>query len=122
MTRDIVAHVCGVPAVDAPELAPYNPGNLSGQAVALVEEVIAWLMDFPWIAAPGGGDTYEGWLANWTDYFHRVYAEFGGDDTRAVVLIVFGMELRALSHITEGKPIERYERQSVKPGQFVVVH
>jgi broad specificity phosphatase PhoE len=123
VTRDIVAHVCGVPATDAPELDPYNVGNLSGQAVEGIVAIIDYLIDFPLIAPPGG-ETYAGFINEWDQYFHQCYEGegFGGDDSRALVLIVHGNELRALPWVTERKPVTAYRHQRVKPSQYVVVH
>jgi broad specificity phosphatase PhoE len=122
-TRHIIAQVCRVPEVDAPEFAPLDIGHLSGAALTpLVWELIGFLMDVPFIPFPGGG-TYGEYFSNLLNNFHRVYEEYGGDDSRAVVLVLFGNEFRALPAITEpGKPIERYTQQKVKPGDYVVIH
>lgn len=121
-TRAIVAQVCGVPQVDAPELDPLNVGNLSGKAVgAAIWAIIALLMEIPTIPFPQG-ETYQDFLKEWGDYFHKTYAQYGGDDSRAVVLVVHGNELRALPALTGQGPIESYQKQKVAPGEFVVVH
>lgn len=123
MTRDIVSQVCNVPATSAPELDPWNVGDLSGKAVSAIEAIIALLMDIPDIPAPGG-EAYGTWLDEFDAYFHKVYTGegFGGDDSRALVLIVHGNEERALPWVTERKPVEAYRHERVKPGQYVVVH
>lgn len=123
MTRDIVAQVCGIPSTDAPQLDPWNVGDLSGKAVAAIEAIIGILMDFPLIPAPGG-EAYGGWLDNFDAYFHQCYEGegFGGDESRALVLIVHGNEERALPWVTERKPVTAYRHERVKPGQYVVVH
>jgi broad specificity phosphatase PhoE len=120
-TRDIIAQVCGVPAKDAPEFAPYNPGDLSGRPVNAIIDIIEFLIDVPFIPAPGG-DTFGDYFQRFSDSWHKVYAEFGGDDSRAVVLVLFGNEFRVLPAVTEGKPIDKYATQKVKPGEYVVIH
>src|SRR5579864_1204220 len=94
-TRHIVAQVCGVPEKDAPEFAPWDPGALSGKPVALIADILELLIDVPFIPAPGG-DTFGNYFQNFADSFHKVYDEFGGDDSRAVVLVLFGNEFRVL--------------------------
>ena len=121
ITRDIVAEVCAVPAVDAPELDPYNVGDLSGKSVALVETIIDWLIDFPMVLAPGG-ESYDNFIQEFAAYHQKAYAEYGGDDSRALVSIVHGNEIRALPFVVEGKPVTAYRHQRVKPSQYVVVH
>ena len=120
-TAQIVAQVTGAPIANHPELAPWDPGELTGKAVGAIAELIAFLIDVPFIAPPGG-EAIGGWLAEWQQTFHQAYVDFGGDDSRAVVLIVHGMELRALPVVTGTGAMEKYEQQSVKPGEFVVVH
>lgn len=120
-TRHIIAQVCGVPERDAPEFAPYNPGELSGKPVSLIVDVLELLMDVPFLPAPGG-DTWADYFNRFSDSWHKVYAEFGADDSRAVVLVLFGNEFRCLPAVTEGKPIDKYATQKVKPGEFVVIH
>jgi broad specificity phosphatase PhoE len=120
-SRDIIARVCGVPGKDAPEFAPYNPGELSGKPVAAIIDILELLIDVPFIPAPGG-DTFAEYFQRFADSFHKVYAEFGGDDSLAVVLVLFGNEFRVLPAVTEGKPIDKYATQKVKPGDYVVIH
>src|SRR6202158_4463674 len=120
-TRHIIAQVCGVPEVDAPEFAPWDPGELSGKPIAAIAAILELLIDVPIIPAPNGqafGDSFQ----NFRDSFHKVYAEYGGDDSRAVVLVLFGNEFRALPAVTEGKPIDKYATQKVHPGGYVVIH
>lgn len=121
-SRTIVAQVCDVPEVDAPELAPWDPGDLSGRPIEAITAVIEFLMDIPFIPAPGGGQAYGDYVQNFTAAWHKAYAEYGQDDSRAVVLILFGNEFRVLPQILEGKPIDKYTAQPVKPGDYVVVH
>ena len=120
-TRAIVAAVCNVPEVDAPEFSPWDPGYLSGQPIAAVETIIEFLMDIPFIPAPGG-QSYGAYVQNFTNAWQALYQEWGGDDSRAVVVILFGNEFRVLPKILEGKPVDRYSQQKVKPGDYVVVH
>lgn len=120
-TRHIVAQVCGVPEVDAPEFAPWDPGTLSGKPLEAIADIIGLLMDIPFIPAPGG-DAYGDYVNNFQRVWQKVYAEYGQDDSRAVVLILFGNEFRVLPMITRGEPIEQYSQQKVKPGDFVVIH
>lgn len=117
----IVAVACQAPMKDMPALAPWDPGALTGMPLQMVWDLIALLMDVPAIAPPGG-ETVGEWLSAWLDTFQKVYAEYGQDDSRAVVLIVHGMEMRALPVVTGTGPMEKYQQQVVKPGEFVVVH
>jgi broad specificity phosphatase PhoE len=120
-TRDLLAQLCGIPAEDAPQFAPYDPGDLSGQPVAAIAMLLELLIDVPILQAPGGG-TYADYFANFQQAWQQLYAEYGGDDSRAVVVVLFGNEFRALPAVLYGKPIEKYTQQTVKPGQFVVVN
>jgi broad specificity phosphatase PhoE len=120
-TRDLLAQLCGVPTVDAPEFAPYDPGSLSGQPVQAIIDILEMLIEVPILQAPGGG-TYAEYFQNFANAWHKLYAEYGGDDSRAVVVVLFGNEFRALPAVLYGKPIEKYSQQAVKPGQFVVIH
>jgi broad specificity phosphatase PhoE len=120
-TRHIIAQACGIPEVDAPEFAPWDPGVLSGKPVTLIAELLEFLIDIPFIPAPQG-QSFGDYFQNFANAWHRVYAQFGQDDSRAVVLVLFGNEFRALPAITEGKPIDKYATQKVKPGDYVVIH
>jgi broad specificity phosphatase PhoE len=131
-TRDIIAQVCTqhlaaqglnrlVPAVDAPQFAPYDPGDLSGQPVHLILDLLEMLIEVPFLTAPGGG-TYQEYFENFANAWHSLYAEYGGDGSRAVCVVLFGNEFRALPAVLYGKPIEKYSQQAVKPGQFVVIN
>jgi broad specificity phosphatase PhoE len=120
-TRDIIAQVCGVPAVDAPEFAPYDPGDLSGHPLSAILDVLEMLIEVPILQAPNGG-TYADYFQNFANAWAKLYAEYGGDDSRAVAVVLFGNEFRALPAVLYGKPIEKYTQQTVKPGQFVVIH
>jgi broad specificity phosphatase PhoE len=131
-TRDIIAQICTehlrnqglkrqVPAVDAPEFAPYDPGSLSGQPVHAIIDILEMLIEVPILQAPGGG-TYAEYFQNFSDAWQKLYAEYGGDESRAAVVVLFGNEFRALPAVLYGKPIEKYSQQMVKPGQFVVVN
>lgn len=120
-TGQIVSSACHVGLKDMPALAPWDPGALTGMPLEMIWDLIALLIDVPAISPPGG-KTVGSWLSAWIDTFQKVYAEYGQDDTRAVVLIVHGMEMRALPVVTGTGPMEKYKEQSVKPGEFVVVH
>src|SRR6202521_3470365 len=131
-TRDIIAQVCTdhlhsqgitrqVPAVDAPQFAPYNPGDLSGQPIALIVDLLELLIEVPLLAAPSGG-TYADYFTNFANAWYQLYVDYGGDDSRAVAVVLFGNEFRALPAILEGKPIAKYSQQPIKPGQFMVIH
>lgn len=120
-TRQIVAQVCGIPEEDAPQFAPWDPGALSGQPVTLIADLLELLIDVPFLPAPGG-QAFGDYFQNFSDAWHALYAEYGGDDSRAVAVVLFGNEFRALPAVTEGKPIDKYATQKVKPGEYVVVH
>jgi broad specificity phosphatase PhoE len=126
-TGQIVAQICGVPLNFTDQLDPYNPGSLSGKSVAAIEVILDMLIDMPLLPAPGGGDTYADFVNRFDAYFHSVYDPpphgegFGGDPSRAIVLIVHGMEMRALPYVVERKPVVAHRHQSFKPGEFVVV-
>lgn len=125
-TGQIVAQICGVPLSTDSALDPYNPGDLSGKAVAAIEAILDLLIDIPFLPAPGG-ESINNWISEFDTYFHGIYDPpphgegFGGDDSRAIVLIVHGMELRALPWVTERKPMTAYRHQSFKPGEYVVI-
>ena len=126
-TRHIIARVCSeahgfhVPEKDAPELDPYDVGALSGKPVINILPLLMLLIDIPFLKAPGG-ESFQNYADEFTNYWHQTYTEYGGDDSRAVVLVLFGNEFRLLPAITEGKPIDKYTQQKVKPGDFVVIH
>jgi broad specificity phosphatase PhoE len=120
-TRDIIARDCGVPAEDAPQFAPYDPGNLSGQPVKAIIGILEMLIEVPLLVAPGGG-TYADYFSNFQHAWAQLYQEYGRDDSRAACVVLFGNEFRALPAVLYGKPIEKYSQQMVKPGQFLVVN
>jgi broad specificity phosphatase PhoE len=120
-SRDIISQACGVPAIDAPQFAPYDPGDLSGKAMNAVLAILELLIDVPFLSAPNGG-TYADYFANFSSAWQDLYAEYGGDDTRAVAVVLFGNEFRALPAVLRGEPIQKPEQQTVQPGQFLVVH
>ena len=127
-TAQIVADVCGVPLTMTDHLDPYDPGSLSGKSVEAIAVILDLLINIPFLAAPGGGDTYADFINRVDAYFHSVYDPpphgegFGHDDSRALLLIYHGMEMRALPWIVERKPVQAYRHQSFKPGEFVVIH
>ena len=120
-TRDIISEACGIPAVDAPQFAPYDPGDLSGKPLAAVISILELLIDVPLLTAPNGS-TYADYFANFAGAWQELYAEYGGDDTRAAVVVLFGNEFRALPAVLRGEPIQKPEQQTVQPGQFLVIH
>jgi broad specificity phosphatase PhoE len=120
-TRDIIAKVCGVPAEDAPQFAPYDPGDLSGKPVSAIMDLLELLIEVPFLQAPGGG-TYADYFTNFSHAWQSLYTDYGGDDSRAVAVVLFGNEFRALPAVLYGKPVEKYTQQVVKPGQFMVIH
>jgi len=117
----IVSQVCGVPLKDMPSLAPWDSGALTGQPLEAVWDVLSILMDIPTVAAPGGQAVGD-WAAKWAQTFEQVYAEYGKDDSRAVVLIVHGMEMRALPPLTGDGEFDKSQQQNVGPGDFVIIH
>jgi broad specificity phosphatase PhoE len=120
-TRDIIAQVCGVPAVDAPQFAPYDPGDLSGRPLAAIISILELLIDVPLLTAPNGG-TYADYFQNFQSAWQDLYSQYAGDDTRAVAVVLFGNEFRALPAVLRGDPIQKPEQQTVQPGQFLVIH
>jgi broad specificity phosphatase PhoE len=120
-TRHILAEVCQVPEVDAPEFAPYDPGSLSGKPISLIGDILEYLIDIPFLAAPGGGQSFEEYFQNFASAWHSLYSEYGGDDSKAVVVVLFGNEFRALPAILQGKPVDKHATTKVKPGEYVVV-
>jgi broad specificity phosphatase PhoE len=120
-TRAIVASICNVPEVDAPELDPYDAGDLSGKPLINVLPLLEMLIAIPFLSAPGG-ETYEDYAREFAAYWHGVYAEFGGDDSRAVVLVLHGNEFRLLPHLLTGEPVGSYAESAIDPGDFVVIH
>jgi broad specificity phosphatase PhoE len=120
-TRDIIAKICNVPAEDAPQFAPYDPGDLSGKPVAAIMDLLELLIEVPFLQAPGGG-TYADYFTNFSNAWESLYTDYGGDDSRAVAVVLFGNEFRALPAVLYGKPVEKYTQQMVKPGQFMVIH
>jgi broad specificity phosphatase PhoE len=119
-TRDIIATACGVPAVDAPQFAPYDPGDLSGKPMSAILAILELLIDIPFLSAPNGG-TYADYFANFASAWQELYREYGGDDKRAVAVVLFGNEFRALPAVLRGEAIQKPEQQTVQPGQFLVV-
>jgi broad specificity phosphatase PhoE len=119
-TRRIIAQVCGIPEVDAPEFAPWDPGALSGKPISLIGDILEFLIDIPFVPAPGG-QSFGEYFQNFENAWNQVYAEYGNDDSKAVALVLFGNEFRALPTILTGKPVDKYATQKVKPGDFVVV-
>jgi broad specificity phosphatase PhoE len=126
-TRHIVSEVCSqahgrrVPEVDAIELDPYDVGSLSGKPVINILPLLELLIEIPFLKAPAG-ESYAQYATDFANYFAHVYAEYGGDDSKAVVLVLHGNEFRLLPNITAGKPIQKYTQQKVKPGEFLVIH
>jgi len=120
-TRHIVAGTLNIPEKDDARLNPYNPGDLSGKPLTMVWDMLALLIELPAVAPPGG-ETMGAWLGDWSDYFQQTYVEYGGNDGHAVILVLHGMEFRALPLLTGEGSMEKQKEQNVKPGEFVVIH
>jgi broad specificity phosphatase PhoE len=120
-TRDIIAQACGVPVVDAPQFAPYDPGDLSGKPLSAIVTILELLIDVPLMTAPNGG-SYADYFQNFANAWQELYSEYGGDDSRAAAVVLFGNEFRALPAVLRGDPIQKPEQQTVQPGQFLVIH